>query len=476
MGIGLRGQTALETYGVLEDFKAVSVPVLGRKDWSPESGSEEGVERIFTDRAVNTEVLPREKLVGVLSEHIEREYGGRIEVCYLHEVEPIDFGSEDDPRVTLRVSNCAPDNTNTNDSSTPNENDVTCDIEKSYTLKTDLVIGVDGTARSIANAIETDQTSLFGKFKVKRYEDDNQRVYKTIPLNIPSDWRHDLNYSARTKDGVNIDALPADSKGNYCAVLLVKQDHPFAQPNGDPKALRTFFEESLPQFNHLLDDETIETIAKKPSSFLPKFRYVSPSLHYKERTAILGDCAHTVKPYFGLGANSALEDVQILGDCIEESNTIHEALKKFSKKRAKEVKTLVQISRSLDRPGFIGAFTFIIPIILDSIFQRLPIGKLFKPNTLALFQQPNMSFTAIRRRKRLDRALQLSIIGSVLWGMSRIGLFGLRYICKILDIPVKYVVWGMSLAAVGSYAVRNVGSLRKDVSPADVMNKSKGTL
>jgi len=478
MGIGLRGQTALEKYGVLGDFKEVSVPVLGRKDWSPESDSEEGVERIFTDRPVNTEVLPREKLVGVLSEHIEREYAGRIEICYLHEVEPIDFGSIDDPRVTLRVSNCAPDEMKKGTSTPNTENDVTCDIDNSYNIKTDLVIGVDGTARSIANAIESHQPkSLFGNFKVKRYDDDNQRVYKSIPMKLPKDWRHDLNYSARTKDGVNMDALPADSNGNYCAVLLVKQDHPFAQANSDAKELRSFFQEHLPQFNTLLTDETLNTVAKKPSSLLPKFRYVSPTLHYKQRTAILGDCAHTVKPYFGLGANSALEDVQILGDCIEESDSIHEALQTFSKKRAKEVKTLVQISRSLDRPGFVGAFTFIIPIILDSIFQRLPfIGKLFKANTLALFQQPNMSFTGIRNRKRLDRFVQLSIIGSVLWGMSKIAIFGVRYICKLLNIPTKYVVWGMSLAVVGNYALKNIGSLRKDVSPADVMNKSKGTL
>merc|ERR1712232_81358 len=140
MGIGLRGQRALEEYNVLNGFKDVSIPVVGRMDWSPESSKdgsfEDGIERIFTDRAVNTEILPREKLVGVLSEHIQRNYKDKIEICYLHEVEPIDFGSKFDPRVTLRVSKCSLDSNNSTtiantDSIANTENDVICNIDDS---------------------------------------------------------------------------------------------------------------------------------------------------------------------------------------------------------------------------------------------------------------------------------------------------------------------------------------------------------
>ena len=33
---------------------------------------------------------------------------------------------------------------------------------------------------------------------------------------------------------------------------------------------------------------------------------------------MLGDSIHTVKPYFGLGVNSALEDVCVLDACLDE--------------------------------------------------------------------------------------------------------------------------------------------------------------
>ncbi len=117
-------------------------------------------------------------------------------------------------------------------------------------------------------------------------------------MKIPSDWRPDLNYSARTKDGrINYDALPADRNGNYCGVLLVKEHDEFANPNSDPVRLRALLDDTLPQFSTLLDDETVEEIAKKPVSYLPSFRYAGPRLNQGDRTLILGDCAHTVSEH-----------------------------------------------------------------------------------------------------------------------------------------------------------------------------------
>ena len=170
-------------------------------------------------------------------------------------------------------------------------------------------------------------------FQVRRYEDDNRRVYKTIPMKIPNDWRPDLNYSARTKDGrVNYDALPADRNGNYCGVFLIRETDEFAASDTDPVKFRQLLDENLPQFSPLIDDETVKEVAKKPPSYLPSFRYAGPRLNQGDRTLILGDSAHTVKPYFGLGANSALEDVKFLEEAIDATEDIPSAVHLFSKK------------------------------------------------------------------------------------------------------------------------------------------------
>ena len=377
IGLGSRGQKALAKYGVWDDVEAVCTAVLGRKDWSPESGAEDGVERIFTDRPVNTQVLPRDKLVGVLHQHVLKNYSGRIVLNYGYEVVPEDFEANNNTAVKIRVSKCETNIKDNNDSSIrqmPSKNDgdevsrsELCDIDNSFLVVADLLVAADGTSRTVANEMERSEKErwealnkvqrLFAQkpFKVRRYVDDNRRVYKTIPMKIPDDWRPDLNYSARTKDGrINYDALPADRKGNYCGVLLIRESDEFAVANTDPKKLRLLLDENLPQFSRLLDDETVNEIAKKPPSYLPSFRFAGPRLNQGDYTLILGDCAHTVKPYFGLGANSALEDVKVLEEAIDSTDDIPAAVHLFSKKRAAESASLVKLSRELDRPGTLG--------------------------------------------------------------------------------------------------------------------------
>ena len=327
IGLGERGQAALTEFGVWPDVEAVCTAVPGRMDWAPDAGPDEGVERIFTDRPVSTQVLPRDKLVGVLHQHILKNCQGNIELEYGKEVTPIDFDNDGKASVLIGVSDCATDSLRDTPSNVGIQNlsdESLCEADSFELVATKLLVAADGTQRKIANEMEKkdkDRISSmsflekiqYGEpFHVKRYEDDNQRVYKTIPLKIPSKWRNDLNYSARSKDGrILIDSLPADANGNQCAVLLLKRDDELAQENSDPKKLREVFDNVLPQFTTLIDDDMMETVAKKPPSFLPSFRYVAPRLNQGDRTVILGDSIHTVKPYFGLGANSALEDVQV---------------------------------------------------------------------------------------------------------------------------------------------------------------------
>ena len=47
------------------------------------------MERVYSDRPVNTQVLPRDKLVGVLHGHVLENYGGVVELKYGCEVTPL---------------------------------------------------------------------------------------------------------------------------------------------------------------------------------------------------------------------------------------------------------------------------------------------------------------------------------------------------------------------------------------------------
>jgi 2-polyprenyl-6-methoxyphenol hydroxylase-like FAD-dependent oxidoreductase len=350
------------------------------------------------------------------------------------------------------------------------ENDVLCDTEPTAHVSTPLLIAADGTIRTIGNAIESlDQDrlakmnpiqKLFAKpFRIKRYIDDNQRVYKTIPFQLPEGWRPDLNYSARTKAGINFDALPANANGSYCGVLILKKDDPMAQANVDPDEFRKRMDEVMPQFSALIDDDTLAQVAQKPVSYFPGFRYAGPRLHEGNCCILLGDCAHTVKPYFGLGANSALEDVKVLSECLNtHKDSTADAVRAFSRNRAPESKALVRLSRNLDRPGFLGVLTFLVPIILDGIFGRLAPG-LFGPNIIRVLQLENYTFQKAARRKRFDRAMQLLIIGSVFSGMASMANILVRSLARLIGKSTG-VVWSALLASIFAFSMlsKNVPS------------------
>lgn len=111
-----------------------------------------------------------------------------------------------------------------------------------------------------------------------------------------------------------------------------------------------------------------------------------------------------------MGVNSAFEDVMVLNDCLNDTkDNVTTALKLFSARRGKEAEALVSISRRLDG----GFLTFVLPLILDKILsEKLP--RIFAPNTITLLQNENLLFTQVRNRKRLDRVMQVALLGVVL--------------------------------------------------------------
>ena len=562
IGLGSRGQKALQILDAWDEVSRYCTAVVGRKDWSPEGG--EPTQRIFVDRPYLTQVLARDRLAGVLKRICETRYTSQISLQYSTECSALKWndGGSDGESVTLTLSDCATSTTATTGTvrSMPEEEEGCVVSAGSFgrTVTTPFLVGADGAGRSLVAELELEHTnrlegrttralggtfgrriskllrlkssgspassqrkldswlpSLRGAVRTKRYVDDNVRVYKTVPMTLPAgaapvaasaaaaaedvakrqrssedaesceregsaarvgrEWRCDVNYSARTKDGrINYDALPASDSGEFCGVLLLREADPLAAPDTDPGELRRVLDESLPQFSALIDDSTVAAVAAKPPSRLPSFRSVGPLLHRGRSTVLLGDAVHTVKPYFGLGANSALEDVIALQRCLDDSpcDAPGPALGAFSAQRGPEAAALVRLSRGLDRPGLLGFVSFVLPIILDGIFHKF-LPRIFSTNTIAMLQRDGITFTGVARKKRFDRALQVLIIATVLSAIGRVTWTAADLTLRLLPgRSVLLKTTSLCAVLVTGFATTQVLGKAKHMAPADAMAKT----
>jgi hypothetical protein len=168
--------------------------------------------------------------------------------------------------------------------------------------------------------------------------------------------------------------------------------------------------------------------------------------------------------------------LKVLKRAIEEATDLTEATRLFSKRRAGEAKALVRISRELDRPGKLGFVTFILPIILDAIFNKLA-PKVFAPNVISMLQKQNYSFQRVAARKRQDRIVQVAIITALLASVfvAFKGAIGLT--ARLLGRERSTVLGGLFVLTGISVMARKLATyLVPGLAPADILNKTRSTV
>jgi 2-polyprenyl-6-methoxyphenol hydroxylase-like FAD-dependent oxidoreductase len=278
-------------------------------------------------REYKTQVIQRDRIASCLLAEVEKKYKDQISV--LHDVECVGLtwldeeagareeakgGSQQRRGVRVRLHR---------------------ELEEGkleqWTEDARWVIGADGVRSALRGALEAKTTpSPNNKKKTEKpvrahkLPERNEFVYKILPLDLRPKygtgpgWRPDLNYSARTKGEVTIEALPT-KEGVYVGVVLFRPTCPAIAGIKDKEDARQFFAGSFPQFIDVIKEEDLARFATGPTFRLPSFSYAGPNINYKDNTLLLGDCIHSVKPYFGLGLNSALEDVMSLNRCLDET-------------------------------------------------------------------------------------------------------------------------------------------------------------
>jgi len=481
LGVFGRGKRALEEFGVWEDVAAISQELVGGQSWRSNTTVTKNSTQISMYADLGREsiyALPRDKLVSALYQHIQQNYATRISCHFGETVTPVSFDHFDNGTTSNVLLEISPASSTTN--------------ETTRQVTTDFLIGADGAARTVANRMEQVEAEEWkdkplwqrltsGRpFRVTRFPDTNPRVYKTIPIQLPPDWRRDIGYSASNSNDKTgryaVVTLPSNTKGGLCAVLLMKDDDPMAQADTSPHDLRAILDENVPIFSRLVNDTVVAAVAQKPTSAFPFFRYAGPRLHKGDRTVILGDACHSVKPYNGLGVNTAFEDVRILSDILEEhqssnhnnNNNNHQqfyrsVVQAFSKSRAKDCKAVVNLARKGDRPDRIGRSLYLATIIMDGIFHKV-CPALFTVPVPGLIHNDNYRFRDVAVRKRWERLAQVSILslaGTLVWRLLRVLVATSARALGMKDSTV-------ALALVGAAGALGIGQnmFKKSATPA----------
>lgn len=100
--------------------------------------------------------------------------------------------------------------------------------------------------------------------------------------------------------------------------MLCKADDTEALGVSTEEEAAEFLQKEFPNLYPFIPRSEVIAFAERPVGKLPTFQYVWPHLHYSNNVVLAGDAIHTVKPYFGLGVNSALDDASWLSQCLQK--------------------------------------------------------------------------------------------------------------------------------------------------------------
>merc|ERR1712094_139656 len=90
----------------------------------------------------------------------------------------------------------------------------------------------------------------------------------------------------------------------------------------------------------------------------------------------------------------------------------------FSEKHKGNAKALVTMQRSFDGKGPAGFFSFVLPIILDTLFNKL-FPSVFSPNGIQMLQRADLTYAEAARIKRRDRVLQVAALAAFFAAAAR---------------------------------------------------------
>lgn len=207
-----------------------------------------------------------------------------------------------------------------------------------FTCTYDVVVGADGARSRVREALAEqanfpcDQTLI-------------PDAYKSVFLHQPDvedRLAGDKVHTWNLPNNVRMMLVP-QGKTQLNGVLVFKRDQsPIAQYNTKEEVL-AFVQEKFPRFGALMTLDEADALLSRPTANTMTVR--CQRFHEGSNILLIGDAVHAVSASIGQGCNSALQDVQVLNQFLDQyQDNWSQALPAFSTHRIPEVHALQELS------------------------------------------------------------------------------------------------------------------------------------
>lgn len=303
-----RGWKALETAGVAEAVREMSIPMRGRMMHSVEG------ELTFQPYGIEQQAIysvSRGGLNSLLMDHAEKYDNVRL-------------------HFDQRCVDVDPDS-----NTVEFEHTVNGEISK---VEAAFIIGTDGAFSAVRARLQKTDRFNYSQFYL-------EHGYKelVIPANEDGSHRMDKHALHIWPRGKFMLIALANLDGSYTCTLFFpfEGEKSFASLN-TPEAVTAFFKEVFPDAFELMPSLT-EDYFQNPTSSLVTIR-CSP-WNYGDRLLLMGDASHAIVPFYGQGMNSGFEDCTVLNDILNRNGgDLSKAIEEFSGSRKKDADAISELA------------------------------------------------------------------------------------------------------------------------------------
>ena len=213
---------------------------------------------------------------------------------------------------------------------------------ENFTVAYDLVIGADG-ARSVVRKHFLD-LKLF-ELEQKYIDTDYKSIFLPSGVNEKSNIVLESGkiHSWRLDGAVILLLHQLDGKMSG-VIHFPRGNKQIAKLENEAEVLQ-FFQQNFPEVGQLMPKSEAAAFLKRPVANI--LTICCSYYHYADSALLIGDAAHAVSPALGQGCNSALEDVVILNQLLDEyADNLMLVLEQFTSCRLADAHAVVELSNN----------------------------------------------------------------------------------------------------------------------------------